>query len=159
MNGIFCFLALCVLLGCNSKSNYKEVLDDPSLFTKTVHQLNEVVMGNNFSPIVASRNYTYASIAAYEVMAAGNPSKYKSLAGQLQGLSEVPMPSNSEKINFHFSALLAFCKLGEAVTFPEGSLKDYTDTLKQNVKDNGMPSDIFDNSIAFADTISAVILT
>ena len=152
------FLTLCVLLGCNKKSNYREVLNDPLLFSKTVHQLNEVVMGNNFSPIVASRNYTYASIAAYEVMVAGNPTKYVSLAGQLKGLDKMPTPSNPEKINFHFTALLAFCKLGEAVTFPEGSLKDYTDALKKEVKENGMPSDIFKNSIAFSDTISATIL-
>lgn len=158
MNKIVYFLTLCVLLGCNTKSNYKEVLNDPQLFSKTVHQLNEVVMGNNFSPIVASRNYTYASIAAYEVMAAGNPTKYVSLAGQLKGLDMMPMPSNSEKINFNFAALLAFCKLGEAVTFPEGSLKDYTDALNQEVKDNGMPTDIFKNSIAFSDTVSASIL-
>jgi hypothetical protein len=45
----------------------------PNLYSKTVHELNTVVMGNNFSPIVASRNYLYANVAAYEVVAAGNP--------------------------------------------------------------------------------------
>ena len=54
-------------------------------------------MGNNFSPIVASRNYLYASVAAYEVIAAGYPDKYKSLAGQLNGLESVPKASPGSK--------------------------------------------------------------
>jgi hypothetical protein len=30
------------------------------------------VLENNFPPMIASRNYAYANIAAYEVMAAGD---------------------------------------------------------------------------------------
>ena len=78
-------------------------------------------MGNNFGPImVQSRNYLYASIAGYEEIAGGYPDKYNSLAGQLKGLQPVPQPKAGQKIDFEFSALLAYCKLGEAVTFPEG---------------------------------------
>lgn len=62
------------LFSCSQiKGNYKEYTGDPILFSQVVHELNTVVMGNNFSPIVASRNYMYASVAAYEVIAAGNP--------------------------------------------------------------------------------------
>ena len=80
------------IAGCNTKKDYEKVFNDPILFSKTVHELNTVVMGNNFSPIVASRNYTYASVAAYEVMAGGYPDKYTSLAGQVRGLQTVPKP-------------------------------------------------------------------
>ncbi len=115
-------------------------------------------MGNNFSPIVASRNYLYASIAAYEVIAAGYPAKYESLGGQLKGLGVLPRPAADQKINFEFAALLAFCKLGASVTFPEGSMNEYVDSLKNLAHDHGMPSDVFDNSVAFSDTISNAIL-
>ena len=128
------------------------------MFSRTVYQLNNVVMGNNFSPIVASRNYLYASIAAYEVIAGGYPDKYTSLAGQLHQLKLVPEPDTTKKIDYEFAALLAYCKLGEAVTFPAGSLKDYTDSLKKMVADKGMPDDVLANTIAYSDTVSSVIL-
>src|SRR5688500_10402894 len=122
------FLAGCIVLsslvGCKSGKDYKKVFDDPLLYAKTVHQLNTVVMGNNFSPIVASRNYLYANVAAYEVIAGGYPKQYNSLAGQVRDLTFVPKPQQAN-INFEFAALLAFCKLGESVTFPEGSMDEY----------------------------------
>lgn len=151
-------IAFTFLYGCNSKKDYDTVFKDPNLFCQTVYQLNGVVMGNNFSPIVASRNYLYASVAAYEVMAAGYPDKYQSLAGQAKGLASVPKPVADKKINYEFASLLAYCKLGSSVTFPEGSMDAFVDSLKNLAKDHGMPDDIFKNSIAFSDTVSSVIL-
>jgi hypothetical protein len=150
--------ALLLLAACNRQTDYEKIVHDPLMFSNTVHELNGVVMGNNFSPIVASRNYMYASVAAYEVIAAGYPDKYQSLSGQLHGLGPVPKPEAGKKIDFEFAAILAFSKLGEAVTFPEGSMSYYTDSLKSLVKEHGMPDDVFNNSKAFADTLSTVIL-
>mgnify|MGYP003694742989 CR=1 FL=1 len=115
-------------------------------------------MGNNFSPIVASRNYMYASVAAYEVIAAGYPDKYQSLAGQVHGLKSVPKPDPAKKIDFEFAALLAFQNLGEAVTFPEGSMSYYTDSLKKMIRDHGMSNELFDNTVAFAEYRSPAVI-
>lgn len=148
----------CLLASCNKKNDYESIIHDPLLFSNVVHELNTVVMGNNFSPIVASRNYTYASIAAYEAIAAGYPEKYASLGGQLHGLGALPKPPKDKKIDFELAAILAFSKLGEAVTFPEGSMSYYTDSLKNLAKDHGMTKKVFNNTVDFADSISAVIL-
>jgi hypothetical protein len=155
---LLCF-PISILWGCNSKKDYGDVFKDPILYCKTVYQLNGVVMGNNFSPIVASRNYLYASVAAYEVISAGYPGKYKSLGGQLNGLGTLPHPVADQKINFEFASLLAFCKLGTSVTFPEGSMNEYVDSLRKLANDHGMPSDVFDNSVAFSDTIANTVLS
>lgn len=149
---------LILAVSCNRKNDFEKITHDPLLFSNTVHELNSVVMGNNFSPIVASRNYMYASVAAYEVIAAGYPDKYASLSGQLHGLETMPKPVAGQNIDFEFASLLAFSKLGEAVTFPEGSMTYYTDSLKDLVKDHGMPAEVFKNTMAFADTVSASIL-
>ncbi|HET7898376.1 MAG TPA: vanadium-dependent haloperoxidase [Flavisolibacter sp.] len=145
------------MLSCK-QNDYQKIIHNPLLFSNTVHELNQVVMGNNFSPIVASRNYLYASIGAYEVMAAGNPTRYASLVGQLKDLKTVPAPPAGKPIDFAFASLLTYCKLGEAVTFPEGSMKEYTDSLKKLADDHGMPSEVYNNSIAYADAVSAAIL-
>jgi hypothetical protein len=123
-----------------------------------VHELNQVVMGNNFSPIVASRNYAYAAIAGYEVIAAGNPTTYQSLAGQLKGLTTLPSAKDTANIDFPYASIIAYCMVGEAVTFPEGSMKEYTDSLHQLVKDHGMPSKMVEASEAFAKEVGTAII-
>jgi PAP2 superfamily len=151
---------LCVsacIVACK-QNDYKKIIHDPALFSNAVHELNQVVMGNNFSPIVASRNYLYASVAAYEVIAAGYSNQYNSLAGQIHSLTSVPKPPANTEIDYEFASLLAYCKLGEAVTFPEGSMKEYVDSIKQMAKDHGMPSKVFDNSVAYADAVSSVVM-
>ncbi|HEY4156238.1 MAG TPA: vanadium-dependent haloperoxidase [Puia sp.] len=155
------FLFLCLASGfaaCNTKKDYEKVFKDPNLYCNAVHELNTVVMGNNFSPIVASRNYLYSSVAGYEVIAGGYPEKYNSLGGQIHGLKPAPKPESGKQINFELASLLAFCKLGESVTFPEGSMKDYVDSLKNLAKDHGMPEEVLDNSIAYSDTVASGIL-
>lgn len=154
-------IALCCFIGmdaCNTKKDYVAIFKDPLLYSKTVHELNSVVMGNNFSPIVASRNYLYANIAAYEAIAAGYPNEYYSLAGQLNGLKTVPKPGAGKEINYEFASLMAFCTLGESVTFPKGSMDTYIDSLKTLAKIHGMPSQVYENSLTYADTLSKVIM-
>lgn len=147
-----------VIVSCHTKKDYADITHDPDLYAKTVHQLNTVIMGNNFSPIVGSRNYLYANVAAYEIIAAAHPETYLSLAGRLKGLPAMPKPDTTLKTDYDFAALLAFCKLGEAVTFPAGSMKEYVDSLKQLVTDHGMPADVLANSVSYADTVSSVIM-
>ncbi|MEP6749888.1 MAG: vanadium-dependent haloperoxidase [Bacteroidota bacterium] len=159
MKNIVAFAIICsILVSCKGKSDYIKVTHDPVMFSRTVYELNSVVMGNNFSPIVASRNYLYAAIAAYEVVAGAYPNKYASLAGQVHGLGELPKPDTTKKIDYEFAALLSYCILGEAVTFPKGSMQDYTDSLKKMVVEHGMPEDVLANTIAYSDTVAAVIL-
>ncbi len=153
----FIFL-ISFICSCNSKKDYVKLFQNPLLYTDMVHELNTVVMGNNFSPIVASRNYLYASIAGYEVVAAGYPKRFQSLGGQLHGLGKMPELPKGQTINVELASMLAYCRLGESVTFPEGSMKLYVDSIKQMALDHGMPDDIYKNTLAFADTIGSAIL-
>ena len=82
-------LLLCVS-SCKNEPVKKTYFEDAFSYSKTVKELNEVVKHVGFSPIVASRNYTYANIAAYECIAAGYPNEYRSLAGQINGLAAMP---------------------------------------------------------------------
>jgi hypothetical protein len=154
---VLAFIASC-FAACSGKKDYEKIFNDPGIYSRTVYELNNVVMGNNFSPIVASRNYLYANVAGYEVIAGGYPKEYNSLGGQVHGLKNLPTPEAGKKINFGLASLLAFCKLGESVTFPAGSMKDYVDSLKKLAIDHGMPQDMFNNSVYYADTVASVIM-
>lgn len=152
--------AIALLLFCFSckKADYQKVLHDPDLYRSTVKKLNDIVLENNFPPVIASRNYAYANIAAYEVIAAGDPKHFRSLAGQLKQLPAVPAPEKDKTVDFQFASLLTFCQVGGAVTFPEGSMDKTVDEIKQKAKDAGLPSDIFDNSVEYAATVAKHIL-
>jgi membrane-associated phospholipid phosphatase len=155
--------ALCLLLlfSCKTKKTaentaWKEVTNNPILFCKTVKQLNDVVLQGNFPPMIASRNYAYALIAAYECMAAGD-SNYISLSGQIKHLPVMPRPKEKE-IDHNLASLFAFIKVGNAVTFPEGSMMQFYEQLKDSVKKSGMPNAILNATINYSDAVVKTIL-
>lgn len=159
MNYIMAYaVVIAVLLSsCKEPGNYQQYTNDPILYCKTVKKLNNVVLDNNFPPIIASRNYVYANIAAYECVAAGD-SSYRSLAGQIKHLPTLPQPEKGKPIDFSLAALMAFTKVGNAVTFPEGSMMDYYEQLKNGADSAGMSSAMLNNTIAFSDSIVAAIM-
>jgi hypothetical protein len=160
MKKVVAFICLAtVLAACSNDQDktYIKFTNDPLLFSKTVKSLNDIVLENNFPPMVAARNYVYANIAAYECISAGD-SSYKSLAGQIKHMPAMPKPEQGE-IDFAMAALLAFVKVGNAVTFPEGSMMNYYDELNHMADSAGMPAKVLKNTKAFSDTIAAAILT
>jgi hypothetical protein len=150
-------LLIASLLSCTQQKDTSQFTSNPLLYCKTVKKLNDVVLENNFPPVIASRNYAYANIAAYECIAAGD-SNYHSLSGQIKHLPPMPRPRPGQEIDFKLAALLSFIKVGNAVTFPEGVLMDYYNELKEQARDAGMSKKILRNTIAFSDTITATIL-
>ncbi|TSD66077.1 vanadium-dependent haloperoxidase [Inquilinus sp. KBS0705] len=155
---LFLFAAAILALASCKKPDYQKFTHDPELYRSTVKKLNDIVLENNFPPVIASRNYAYANIAAYQTIAAGDPKHYRSLSGQIKHLPATPLPPKDKEIDFQFASLLSFCYVGNAVTFPEGSMTIYIDELKQKVKDAGMPSDVFDNSVAYSDVVAKYIM-
>ena len=153
---ILVILPLILIVWTCKEKNYSDPFTDPFVFSKTVKELNNVVLQNNFPPIVASRNYTYASIAAYEVIVMGD-NHFQSLAGQIKHLPALPR-QNIADVNFHYASLIAFCKVGEAVTFPEGSMKVYMNRLDSIAEVSGMSSEMMKASKQLAAAVIDHIL-
>ncbi len=150
---------LLFITSCTSKQgDYRAIMSNPDTYAKTVYELNTVVMANNFTPVVASRNYLYANVAAYEVIAAGYPEQYNSLAGQLNGLKPLPKPSKEDQIDFEFASLIAFWKIGKSVTFSSTKTKNYVDSIQNLAVDHGMPKEVYEHSIAFAEAIADSVM-
>jgi len=151
-------LLLLAVVSCTEKGAQTDLnfFNDQALYCKTVKKLNDVVLQNGFPPMIASRNYVYANIAAFECVAAGDDN-YISLAGQIKHMSAMPKPTTKD-IDFSLAALFAFIKVGNSVTFPEGSMMGYYDDLKKVADSIGMPDRILKNTIAFSDTISISVI-
>ena len=153
-----CLLIITIgIYSCKEKGDYQAFVNDPLLYCKAVKKLNDVVLYNNFPPVIASRNYAYANIAAYECIAAGDVN-FQSLAGQIKHLPPLPKPVNPAKIDFQLAALFSLIKVGNAVTFPEGVLMDYWQELYDKADSAGMPREILEQTVAFSDTISSSII-
>jgi membrane-associated phospholipid phosphatase len=155
MQKIFVSCLLLIFIACKKKQQ-EVYFNNPKLYSSTVKQLNNVVLENNFPPMIAARNYVYACIAGYECMAAGD-SSYQSLSGQIKHLPPMPSPDDSN-IEFHLAALLAFTKVGNAVTFPEGSLIFHYDDLLKKADSIGLSERCIRATKIFADTIAASII-
>ena len=146
------------LAGCgNNGTGYTTFTSDPLVYCRTVKQLNNIVLENNFAPMVAARNYVYANIAAYECMAAGDPS-WQTLSGQVRHMPAMPRPPAGAVIDHDLAALLAFVKVGNAVTFPEGSMMTYYEQLLHQADSMGIPSRTLKQTRLFADTIARAVL-
>ena len=65
-NVLFIAVISMLLIACKPKGDYKAFTTDPILYSKTVKKLNNIVLENNFPPMIGARNYVYANIAAFE---------------------------------------------------------------------------------------------
>lgn len=154
----FAFAGIIIFSSCSeNRGSYMKFTYDPILYCKTVKKLNDIVLENNFPPMIAARNYGYANIAAYESMVPGSKI-YQSLSGQIKHLPAMPKPEPGKEIDFSLASMFSFCKVGNAVTFPEGSMMGYYDELKEKARDAGISSKVLENTIAFSDSIVSVIL-
>jgi hypothetical protein len=151
------FICLVIFSCSGNHENYTTKFTDPVIYNKTVKKLNDIVLENNFPPMIAARNYAYANIAAYECIVAGD-SSLTSLAGRIQHMPVMPTVKPGTVIDYPLASLLAFVKVGNAVTFPEGSMMSYYDRLLNMADSLGVPNGIVKNTVSFSDSIAKAIL-
>src|SRR5215217_7092875 len=94
---------LCIAcMACGPKDAYKKFTSDPLVYCRTVKKLNDIVLENNFPPMIAARNYAYANIAAFECIAAGD-SSYQSLSGQIRHLPQMPKHAAGKTLDYRLA--------------------------------------------------------
>lgn len=155
---IVIYLSLMLLFSaCKENKRYLNLLDDSEVYLKASNQLTHVIVHDIFSPPVASRIYAYSHIAAYEAMLPLYPDKYQSFSGQLNGLGAAPKPK-FENINFHLASVQAFLTVGKTLIFSEEKIKEYEKGFQQQLKENGLSDEIFNNSAEYGNLVAEHIL-
>src|SRR3989449_4295294 len=91
---------------------------DARILTDWMRAQYALVRAERLSPPVASRVFAYSAVALYEGLAAGSP-RLRSLAGQLNGLRELPGPQPRERYDWAIVAVSAETTLLK-VLFKEG---------------------------------------
>lgn len=154
---LFSVSASLLIASCSdSRNDYKEVLHDPLLYNDMVHRLNFVIIYDIFSPPVGARVFAYSNLAAYEVLAGGG--KVSSLQNKVVDLNNIPRPDHQEKIDYPFASIIAFLKVGDALTFSGDTMRALIDSIKNLAIDHGMPRDIFDKSLTYGNAVADAVL-
>ena len=148
---------------CNSDGfvktnpNFQKEAANPEFLHRSLETLTHTIKHDIFPPMIAARIYGYASVAAYEALNPQTP-QYVSLAGQLNGLPELPKPETGKEYCFPLASVKAFLKVGKKMTFSEDTIDAFSKQILTDFKQLGIPKDVFDRSVAFGDTIGASII-
>src|SRR3989442_14753680 len=145
-------------VGCaNTPRAYRAHPADPELLHQAVHQLTEVMVYDIFSPPQASRAYAYTSVAAYEALRPDYP-EYRTLAGQLNGLTPVPAPAADSEYYLPLASVHAFMTVGRALTFSRARMDSARTAMEDRMRRLGIPAGVFRRSIAYGDRVAQHIL-
>jgi hypothetical protein len=150
---------LVALVSCSSekKGDWKIKASDPELLHNSVKAVTDIIVHDIFSPPVASRIYTYMSVAGYEAAIHQNP-KYVTLAGQLNGLQPVPKPEEGVEYCYPLASVQAMLKVGRALVFSEDKLDVFYEKTMNKYKECGMPEDVYERSIAYGTAVADHIM-
>ncbi|MDI1323672.1 MAG: vanadium-dependent haloperoxidase [Algoriphagus sp.] len=141
---------------CKESVDYTNAITDGSYLDKAQTRITQVIIHDIFSPPVATRIYSYSSLAAYEVAAATDPTNYSSLLGQLNGSEKVTftVPQN---IYPPLASLAAYYHVGTALIFSEEMMNEHRDAAFAALKEKGIPEDVFEASVKFGQEVGEVI--
>lgn len=153
---IFGSLLLCfTLLACDSGDDnaWKAKVKDPDFLHRSIRQVTDIIVHDIFSPPVASRIYTYISVAGYEAAIHLDPTA-QSVSGQLTGLDSIPQPEPGVEYCYQLASVQATLKVGRALVFSEDKMDAFYNGIMQEFKDTGMPEDVFERSVAYGTKVA-----
>lgn len=144
--------------GCKtSNPNWKEDAANPAYLHRTLQKITDVIVHDIFSPPVASRIYSYSTIAAYEAMVPGYP-EYQSLAGQLTDFQPAPQPESGKEYCYPLAGTKAMLVVGKKLIFSEEKIDAFEAELMADFQKVNMPKDVYDRSLAYGQAVAAHIL-
>lgn len=146
---ISCAIVSGVFVSCSKDDNaWRAKAEDPEFLHRSVKQVTDVIVHDIFSPPVASRIYTYMSVAAYEA-AIHQDKNYVSYVGQLHGLKSLPKPDTTLEYCFALASVQASLKVGKTLVFSDDMMDPFIEKILQEYKDTGMPEEVYERSVAY----------
>lgn len=152
----FVFFSFCIFDSATAQ-NWKSKTENASYIHRAIKEITDVMVYDIYSPPVASRTYAYISVAAYETLLHEN-SSYISLAGQLHGLEPCPAPAANAECSYTLAAVHAILTVGKALVISEQKVDVFEASLLKEFKEDGMPAQVFDNSVAYGKKMAGHIL-
>lgn len=157
----FYILSLSVLLlvckNSSANTNWKNASEDPDYIHRSIKKVTDVIVYDIFSPPVASRIYAYITVAGYEAARFSNPG-YISLAGQLNGLTPLPKSKAGKELSYSLASVQAILTVGKTMVISEEKVEEFHKDILRELKETGMPEDVFENSVLLGKQVADHIL-
>jgi hypothetical protein len=145
-----------LVAGCVHLSDAaRQPVSESDVLHSAVKQLTDVIVYDIFSPPQASRAYAYASVAAYETARHAEPG-FRTLAGQVNGLTAVPEPGTSA-MDLTLASVHAFMSVGRQLTFSRQRMDSLRAVMHERIG-RGIGRAEFDSSIAYGERVAKHIL-
>lgn len=152
------FLGFLFWTGCQkSNPNWEKDAANPYFLHRSLQEITDVIVHDIFSPPVASRIYTYATIAAYEAMVPGYP-EYQTLAGQATELQPGPQPEAGKAYCYPLAGTKAMLDVGRRLIFSEEKIDSFEAKIMADFEEISMPKDVYDRSLAYGKAVAEHIL-
>ena len=156
MKKIVFLIPFLVIISCKKvDKDYQKKLVNADFLHDSMKNLTDIIVYDIFSPPVASRVYSYPSIAAYEILAASDETM-QSLAGQLNGLKQIP--TTEKTYNPAIAAVHAFNTVGKQLIFSEEKMEDYQKELDEKINLINTPSGLIEDSKKYGVQVAQHIL-
>src|SRR5690554_5120427 len=144
--------ALGLMTSCQKETDYLDALNGNDPLIRANQVVTDVMVHDIFSPPVASRVYAYASLAAYEVAALADD-EYISLMGQLNEFEKKDFDTSKECL-FPLAALAAYYQVAASMIFSDEPMMEQRDRIYRTIKNQGIPSDVFQNSMSLGKEVA-----
>lgn len=159
---VFCLLImLAVWSDCTTAPTdkaYQQKALNASFYHAGVKRITDIIRHDIFAPPVSARIYAYSAIAGYEALVPGFPG-YKSLAGQLNGLTPCPKPEAGKDYCYPLASANALLTVGKQLVFSEGDVQELKEQIFDDFKAMGIPQDVYDRSMVYGEQVAKHILT
>ncbi|HEY8938477.1 MAG TPA: vanadium-dependent haloperoxidase [Cyclobacteriaceae bacterium] len=148
-----------VFTSCKNDGSWRKKANNPEFLHRSLRQVTDVIVHDIFSPPVASRIYTYTTVAAYEAaLPMDTTNQFMSMSGQLHGLDSIPQPEKGKEYCFALASTQAAIKVGRTLVFSEDKMDEFYSKLMQEFKDTGMPNDVYERSVDYGLKVAARIM-
>ncbi|GHB82314.1 vanadium-dependent haloperoxidase [Persicitalea jodogahamensis] len=153
---LYTIILLCLGVNCSAQ-NWKVKTERAEYIHRAIKQVTDVMVYDIYSPPVTSRTYAYVSVAGYETLIQ-NSENYLSLAGQLHGLTPIPVPDKDKEYSPALAAVHAILATGKPLVISEERIGSFEKALFEEFKASGMPAEVFDYSLVYGQQVADHIM-
>ncbi len=157
MRSLFLYILLGVAgFGCQKSQEKMPELGSHEI-SKVVSQMTDVMLHDVSNPPLATRFFSYASLAGYEVIVQNDP-RFSSFKGKVNAYPDITKPKVEGPYSYQMSAVLAMIETAKKMQ-PSGKLLDgYEKKWLDSCQKAGFSEEVIRNSLEYAIQISKQIL-
>ncbi len=142
--------------GCSPSSDKAKIIINNDILSECNLAIQNAVVLDGVTPPVASRRYFYSTVAAYEAVRPFN-TELVSTVGQFNDFNQISQIDTSLGICLDLAALRAYTQTALDLVYKEDSILAFQNR-KLNFYKKTLSNQIFNQSIAWGDTVSKNIL-